>query len=301
VRAAGDALNAGGGRRHGRKQQSRYDRGGVPAFRQQDLEQQVRARVADVGLEAGLAAGVARPGAGRGFLRVENPRHLGQVRQPERPAVGRRVHRVGAVRRQHQEELVSRQQLGAGAGDRRQRHPRVLLAEHQVELVRQQSLESRDRLLVGDLKPQSRMPFRQPGEHRWDQREQHRLERGDPQRAADLGRRGPQLRLRLLQPLQDHLGAGDKQPRQRGEPDAAADRLEQRHPGLRLELAELLRDRGRAVGQRPRDGGEGAAPVQFAQQPQSVHVEHASPVLDRLVTLIIIEQKASLDEPFSDR
>jgi hypothetical protein len=255
----------------------------VPPLRQQDLEQQVRARVADVRLEPGLPAGVARPRAGCSRRRVENPRHARQVRQPERLAGGDGVNRVRAVRRQHQEELVLRQQLGAGAGHRRQGDPGVLLADHEVELVRQQALERRDRLLVGDLQPEPGVPFGQPGQHRRDQREQHRLERGHPQRAPHVGRRRPQLRLRLLEPLQDRLGVGDQDARQRSEPDAAPDRLKQGHPGLGLQLAELLGDRGRAVGQRPGDGGERAAPVQFAQQPQAVDVEHgvsAAPKID---------------------
>ena len=216
--------------------------------------------VADVRLEPRLPAGVARPRPGSSRRRVENPRDARQVRQPE-PLVGRPVHRVRAVRRQHQEELVPRQQLGACPGDRRQRDAGVLLAEHQVEFVREQPLERRYRLLVRDLEPQPGVPLGQPSEHRRDQREQHRLERGDPQGAAHLGRGRLELRLRLLEPLQDRLGVRDQDPRQRGEPDAAPDRLEQGHAGLGLELAELLRDRGRAVGQRPRHGGEGAAPV----------------------------------------
>jgi hypothetical protein len=277
VRAAGDALNARVGTGHGRQQHPRDDRGGVPSLRQQDLEQQVRARVADVGLEPRLPAGVARPRAGGGLRRVENPWHARQVRQPERPVVGD-VNRVRTVRRQDQEQLVSRQQLGAGAGHRREGDAGVLLPEDEVELVREQAVEGRYRLLVGDLEPQPGVPFRQPGQHRRDQREQHRLERGDPQRAADLGRRRPQLRLRFLEPLQDRLGVGDQQARQRGEPDAAPYRLEQGDPGLGLQLAELLGDRGRAVGQRPGHGGEGAAPVELAQQPQAVHVEHRASI-----------------------
>jgi len=103
----------------------------VPSFRQQDLEQQVRARVADVGLEPRLPAGVARPRARGGLGRVENPRHARQVRQPERSAGGD-VNRVRAVRRQDQEQLVSRQQLGAGAGHRPEGDAGVLLAEDEV-------------------------------------------------------------------------------------------------------------------------------------------------------------------------
>jgi hypothetical protein len=211
----------------------------VPPFRQQDLEQQVRARIADVRLEPRLPAGVARPRAGGGLGRVENPRHARQVRQPERPVVSD-VNRVRTVRRQDQEQLVPRQQLGAGAGHRREGDAGVFLPEDEVELVRQEAVERRYRLLVGDLEPQPGVPFGQLGEHGRDQREQHRLERGDPQRAAHLGRRRPQLRLRLLEPLQDHLSVRDQQARQRGEPDAAPHWLEQGHPGLGLELAELL-------------------------------------------------------------
>jgi hypothetical protein len=46
----------------------------------------------------------------------------------------------------------------------------------------------------------------QPGQHLGHQGEQHRLEGGDPQRAAHLGQRGAQFRLGLLEPREDHLG-----------------------------------------------------------------------------------------------
>jgi hypothetical protein len=239
VRAARHRLDAGFRRRHRRQQQAWHDRGGVPGFGQVDLKQQIGTAVADVWLEAGLPAGVARPLARRCVRRIQDPRHAGQVGQPD-GRVRRAVDGIRPVVGKHQEELVVREQLGAGAGHRRPRDPGILLAQDDVELVRQQAGERRSRLLVGDLDSEPRVAFGELGQHRRRQGDQDRLERGDPQGAAHLLKRGPQLGLGLLEPLEDRVGVADEDPRLRGKPDAAPGWLEQRHPGLGLELAELL-------------------------------------------------------------
>jgi hypothetical protein len=122
------------------------------------------------------------------------------------------------------------------------------------------------------------MQLRQQGEGRRDEREQHRLERGDPQRAAHLAQRRAKFGLRQFEPLQDRLGVRDQDARLRGQPHAAPGRFQQCHPSLLRELVELLRDRGRTVGQRLGHGRERAEPVDLAQQPETVHVEHADPL-----------------------
>ena len=131
-----------------------------------------------------------------------------------------------AVRGQHDEQLVKPEQLGAGTPDGRPGDARVLLAEHDVEVVREQARERRPRLLVRDLDAEPRVTLGEPGEDLGHEGEQHRLERGDAQRAAHLGQRGAQLRLGLLKPLKDGLGVRDQDPRLRGEPHAAPGRLE---------------------------------------------------------------------------
>src|SRR6185437_10496876 len=88
VRAAGQGADAGRGRRHGGQQQAGDHRGGVPGLGQVNLEQQVGSRVADVGLEAGRAAGVTRPLPGRGARRVEDPGDAGEVGQVHGPGAG---------------------------------------------------------------------------------------------------------------------------------------------------------------------------------------------------------------------
>ena len=70
--------------------------------------------------------------------------------------------------------------------------------------------------------PQPGVTLGEPGEHLGHQGEQHRLERRDAQRAAHLGQRGAQLRLGLLEPLEDRLGVRDQDPRLGGEPHAAS-------------------------------------------------------------------------------
>jgi hypothetical protein len=185
--------------------------------------------------------------------------------------------RIRAGRGGDEKELVARQQLRPGPRHRGPRDARVLLAEHDVELVGEQAREGQARILVGDLDAEPGVALGQLGEDRGHQSQQHRLERGDAQRAAHLGQRGAQLGLGLLQLLEDRPGMRDKHPRLGGEPDAAPGRLEQDDAGLGLQLAQLLRDRRRAVRQRPGHGGERAATVQLAQQPQPVNVKHCLP------------------------
>jgi hypothetical protein len=66
------------------------------------------------------------------------------------------------------------------------------------------------------------------------------LEGGHAQPAADVARVGGQLGLGLFEPGEHGLGVLDEAVCGGGEPDAAADALEQPKAGFRLELGELL-------------------------------------------------------------
>jgi hypothetical protein len=241
----------------------------VPGLHQVHVQQQVGAVEPDVGLEPGRAQQSPRPPAGPGVRRVQHPRRTGELGQ----RCGRPAERP--LDRENQPDLVPEQVLLLDAGSRRTHRVGVLLPQDDVEVVRQQAGDRRRRLGLGDLDPQPRVQLGQPGERGRHQRQQHALEGRDPQRAGDVGQRGGELRLGLLQPLQHGVGVADEDPRLLGEPHPAADPLQQPHPRLGLQLGELLADRGGAVGERPRHLGEGAPAGQLAEQSQAVDVEHA--------------------------
>ncbi len=219
----------------------------MPGLHEVHLQQQVRAGEPDIRLESGVPAGDPRPLGGDRLERPEHPRDVGELGQRHRGRGVGSAAGVPAVPRHREQQLVPGQQLGVDALHRGLRQPRVLLAEHDVELVREHPLVGRTGLLVGDLDPQPGMAPREQGQRGGHEGEQHGLEGGDAQGAGHLGQRTAQLGLRRLELLQDPFGVRDQDPRLRGQPDAAPGRFEQPHAGLRLELAQLLRDRRGAV------------------------------------------------------
>ena len=121
-----------------------------------------------------------------------------------------------------------------------------------------------------------RMRVRQRDQRARQHGARERRERRDPQRAGEVGRPPLEVGARVLELLEDALGAIHEAARRLREPDAAARPLDERDTALALEHGDLLgHGRGREA---ERLGGAGDASAQrdLAQEPEAADVEHAA-------------------------
>ncbi|KUL52917.1 hypothetical protein ADL30_21485 [Streptomyces sp. NRRL S-1521] len=214
------------------------------------VEQEVGGLEPHVGFESRVAAqghGPVPRGRALGF------HHPGVVRQR-----AQRRHRVVGVRsagrsprceRQREAQVVVEQVRLFEFGGPRVRAAGVLLGEHQVEIAGLQRGGGVLRFHVRDVDAQPRVLIAQQSERGRDQGQGRRLERGDAQRAGEVGQRGGDLRLGALQAGEDRFGVGDEDLGLLGQPHPPPDRFQQRDADLGLQLGELLGDGGGRVGQ----------------------------------------------------
>ena len=115
---------------------------------------------------------------------------------------------------------------------------------------------------------------RQPRRRCRNQRAEGGRERGQPDPALSQPDVRSELCLGRIQPADDLLGPLGQQPASLGQPDAAADALEQLAPGLGLKPGDVMTDRWLGVVQRSRGGGDRSMPSHGDQNPEPCHIQH---------------------------
>lgn len=126
---------------------------GVTTANQMRLEERIRSVETDVRFEARRSAHVARPRPHRQIRGVECPRGVGQLRH-----VGRQVGEW-AVGRHRQEQRIAEEILAVDSGADLMGSTRELLAEDDVELVREESAAAENFVALRDLDLQQWMPL----------------------------------------------------------------------------------------------------------------------------------------------
>jgi hypothetical protein len=155
----------------------------------------------------------------------------------------------------------------------------VCLGEDEVEVAGLQGGQGPFRLHLRDVDPQVRVPITQEVERGGNQGQGGRLERGDAKGAGQVRQGGGDVRLRALQAFENRFRVGDEDLGLLGQPHPSPDRFQQPNAHFGLQLRELLGNGGRGVGQGGGDGRQSAAVLEFAQQAQSVQVEHRQTAL----------------------
>ena len=228
--------------------------------------------VAQVGIEAAeLAADAVRDLLPAGPAMAGRPALVRELVQRHRAGVAPRDR---MVRGQHDADRVVAEVLAGHARGPRQRLVLPFVGQHEVDVA---ECKRRQRLLglgLDQLAAQRRCVAREGLHGRHGETQRDRLEGGDSAPPRDPPRRGGQLGLCELGPLEQRRRVADQDERGVGEADAAAGRLEQRHARLALEHRELLGDgRGREL-QRVGDRGDRPPRVQLVEQAQPAEIEH---------------------------
>jgi hypothetical protein len=158
----------------------------------------------------------------------------------------------------------------------------VLVPHHHVEVLEPECGHALLDLQLAGLDPHVGVGLGQLLDRRRDDAEERRLERrdadhpGHPPR-GDLG----DLGLGRLGAVQQGLRVADEDQAGLGQPQVAADPLEQGSARLALQDGQLLGHRARRVSQRLGRGPHRVPGVELAEQTQSVQVEHSSSIPSR--------------------
>jgi hypothetical protein len=207
--------------------------------------------VADARREARGLAGADHHGVAQSARAARDPRCVTQVVNPgvaRPPARGRQV------------QGLFKQRFGVESGVRLGRHVVVDEGERDVERSRVQRAGNRDRVKLGDHELKSRVLAAKRDEGGGQDRARRRGERADAQPAGQAVSRRGQRGRRLFKDREHGLRVAGEHGARRGERDAPARALEQRHPRLPFERGKLLRYGGRGVRERVGDRGD-RAPV----------------------------------------
>ena len=242
----------------------------------------------------------ARPGLGRhpepgGHQRLHHDHVVGAVADPRiEPGVGAQGQQVAAAalaagdpgrvaqggqpalapRRQQVDRIVE-QVMQADAG---RLGLGLVVAEddRDLDLAGAQQLERLGRMRVGQADLQARMPARQRRHRRRHERSDRRGEAGEAHAAGGQPHVGGELRAGGIDAADDLGGAVGQQLPGRGEPDPAADPLQQLRAGLGLEPGEVVGDRRLGVVQLLRRRGDRSVARDGVDDAQPVDVQHAS-------------------------
>ena len=158
----------------------------------------------------------------------------------------------------------------------------VLVPHHHVEVLEPERGHALLDLQLAGLDPDVGVGLRELPHRRRDDAQERRLERRDADDAGhpsggDLG----DLGLGRLGAVQQGLRVADQDQAGLGQPQVAADPLEQGRPGLALEDGQLLGHRTRRVAERLGRGPHRVPGVELAEQAESVQVEHSSSIPSR--------------------
>ena len=148
--------------------------------------------------------------------------------------------------------------------------------DRDLDLAGAQQLDRFGRMRVGQADLQARMPARQRRHRRRHERSDRRGEGGQAHAAGGQPHVGGQLRAGGVDPPDDLGGAVGQQLPGRGEPDPAADPLQQLRAGLGLEPGEVVGDRRLGVVQLLRRRGDRSMARDGVDDAQPVDVQHAS-------------------------
>ena len=148
--------------------------------------------------------------------------------------------------------------------------------DRDLDLAGAQQLERVERMRVGQADLQPGMPGRQRRQRRRHERSVRRGEGGEAHAAGVQSDVGGELRAGGIDAADDLGGAVGQQLPGRGEPDPAADPLQQLRAGLGLEPGEVMRDRRLGVVQLLRRRGDRSMARDGVDDAQPVDVQHAS-------------------------
>jgi hypothetical protein len=139
-----------------------------------------------------------------------------------------------------------------------------------------QQLERVERMRVGHADLQARIPVRQRRQRRRHERSVRRGEGGEAHAAGVQSHVGGELRAGGIDAADDLGGAVGQQLPGGGEPNPAADPLQQLRAGLGLEPGEVVGDRRLRVVQLLRRRGDRPVARDRVDDAQPVDVEHVS-------------------------
>ncbi len=154
----------------------------------------------------------------------------------------------------------------------------LVVPEHDrdVDAARAQQVQRLGRVRVDEAHLERGVPPREPLEGSGDERADGRGEAGQAYPAGRQPDVPRQLGVRRVDPADDLGGAVREQPTGLGQPDAAADPLEQLGAGLGLEPGEVVADGGLGVVQLLGGLGDRAEPAHGLQDPETSNVQHLS-------------------------
>ena len=201
-----------------------------------------------------------------GVARVDDPVAAGEV------GVLRGVGRH-AQRPRHREHRPG-DQRGVEGG----RGEREVVRQRQVDVVGGEQGELLERLVFEDGHPYPGMGLVKIGDQGQQRAADGRGESGDPDRPGRLGAR-VEVEAGGVDGGEDGDAADGQPPTGRGEPDVAADRLDERRADLTGQRGDLLRHGGGGDVHLVGDGTHRPSSGQFEQNPQAARV-HAAIVHD---------------------